>query len=114
MEDETAPKSAPLPLWFGAMYLGRVIGTCVASTKVEGLDGQKLLVVQPLDRQAAPHGRPEIAVDVAQAGPGDLVFLVGSREAALALEHTFVPVDSAVVGIVDDWNDAQRRAEGSP
>jgi len=36
-----------------------------------------------------------------QAGPGDLVYLVGNREAALALPKTFVPVDAAVVGIVD-------------
>jgi len=37
-----------------------------------------------------------------QAGVGDLVYLVGSREAALAVEPTFVPVDAAIVGIVDD------------
>jgi ethanolamine utilization protein EutN len=40
-------------------------------------------------------------VDVTQAGPGEHVFLVGSREAALACEPTFVPVDAAIVGIVD-------------
>ena len=33
---------------------------------------------------------------------GSLVYLVGSREATLALEQTFVPVDAAIVGIVDD------------
>ena len=37
-----------------------------------------------------------------QAGPGELVFIVGSREAAQAMPNTFVPVDSAIVGIVDD------------
>ena len=36
-----------------------------------------------------------------RAGHGDLVNLVGSREAALALDPWFVPVDAAVVGIVD-------------
>jgi ethanolamine utilization protein EutN len=42
-----------------------------------------------------------VADDTGRAGHGELVFLVGSREAALALEPGFVPVDAAVIGIVD-------------
>ena len=84
------------------VYLGQVIGTVVATTKYEGLEGRKLLIVQPLDHNRAPTGPAEVAVDAtAQAGTGELVFLVGSREAALALSPSFVPVDSAIVGIVD-------------
>ena len=83
------------------MYLGRVVGTVVASVKYEGLAGQKLLLVQPLDHARAPTGPLEVAVDTVRAGPGDLVFLVGSREAALALDPSFVPVDASIVGIVD-------------
>ncbi len=83
------------------MYLGRVVGTVVAERKVEGLHGQKLLLVQPLDHQRRPDGALEVAVDTVRAGRGDLVFLVGSREAALALTPWFVPVDAAIVGIVD-------------
>lgn len=83
------------------MYLGRVVGTVVADRKYEGLGGQKLLLVQPLDHQEKPLGGLEVAVDTVRAGSGDLVFLVGSREAALALEPSFVPVDAAIVGIVD-------------
>ena len=83
------------------MYLGRVVGTVVAHEKYEGLAGQKLLLVQPLDHDKQPSGTLEVAVDTVRAGTGDLVFLVGSREAALALEQSFVPVDAAIVGIVD-------------
>jgi ethanolamine utilization protein EutN len=83
------------------MYLGRVVGTVVAEQKYEGLAGKKLLLVQPLDHAQAPAGPLEVAVDTVRAGTGDLVFLVGSREAALALTPSFVPVDAAVVGIVD-------------
>jgi ethanolamine utilization protein EutN len=86
------------------MYLGRVIGTVVATRKYEGLEGAKLLVVTPLDHTLKPTRDPEVAVDTVRAGVGDLVFLVGSREAALALDPTFVPVDAAIVGIVDDVN----------
>ena len=84
------------------MYLGIVTGTVVASRKAAGLDGQKLLLVQPVDDQRKPVGGVQVACDVAQAGPGDLVYLVGSREAALALDPWFVPVDATIVGIVDD------------
>lgn len=83
------------------MYLGKVIGTCVATRKYEGLEGVKLLVVQPLDHDLKPTTSPEVACDTVRAGPGDLVYLVGSREAALALDPSFVPVDAAIVGIVD-------------
>jgi ethanolamine utilization protein EutN len=92
------------------VYLGRVIGTVVATVKYEGLEGRKLLVVQPLDHDQKPSGPFEVAVDTVQAGPGELVFLVGSREAALALSPSFVPVDSAIVGIVDSVDARSRRA----
>ncbi len=84
------------------MYLGEVIGTVVAARKVTGLESCKLLLVQPLDEDKKPSGPQQVVVDTVQAGPGDLVYLVGSREAALALDPSFVPVDAAIVGIVDD------------
>lgn len=84
------------------MYLGRVIGTVVADRKVPGLKGIKMLVIQPVDHTGANNGEPEVATDTVRAGPGDLVSLVGSREASLGLEDTFVPVDSCIVGIVDE------------
>lgn len=95
------------------MYLGRVIGTVVATRKADGLEGKKLLLVQPLDVDRNPAGGVQVACDVAQAGEGDLVTLVGSREAALALAPSFVPVDAAIVGIVDRA-DIERQVEGQP
>ena len=85
------------------MQFARVIGTLVATQKAEGLEGVKLLVVQPLDKHLQPQGEPENAADgTAQAGPGELVFVIYSREAALALPEWFVPVDLAITGIVDE------------
>ncbi|MGB3564935.1 MAG: EutN/CcmL family microcompartment protein [Thermoanaerobaculia bacterium] len=84
------------------MELGRVIGTVVATQKVEGLEGVKFLIVQPVDRNDKKIGEPVVAADgVAMAGPGELVYFVSSREASLALPDKFVPVDHAIVGIVD-------------
>jgi ethanolamine utilization protein EutN len=96
------------------MYLGRVVGTVVASVKYEGLTGQKLLLVQPLDAAQEPVGGLEVAVDTVRAGRGDVVFLVGSREAALALEESFVPVDAAIVGFVDDVAGKRAQHGGAP
>ena len=85
------------------MKFARVIGTVVTTVKYEGLDGVKFLVVQLLDEDLNPRGRPTIAADAtAQAGPGELVFVVGSREAAQAMPEVFVPVDLAITGIVDE------------
>lgn len=84
------------------MQLAEVTGTVVASVKYEGLEGVKLLIVQPLDRDLKPVGRQVVAADaVAMAGPGELVYIVASREAALACPVPFVPVDHAIVGIID-------------
>jgi ethanolamine utilization protein EutN len=85
------------------MKFARVQGTVVATRKYEGLEGVKFLVVQPLDEDLKPVGRPQIAADATgQAGPGELVFVVGSREAAQALPVVFVPVDLAITGIIDE------------
>jgi ethanolamine utilization protein EutN len=92
------------------MYLGIVKGTVVAERKAEGLAGTKLLLVQPVDEHGTPIGDIQAAVDRVQAGDGDLVYLVGSREAALACDPWFVPVDAAIVGIVDGV-DAPRPAK---
>jgi ethanolamine utilization protein EutN len=84
------------------MNLGRVIGTVVATQKYEGLTGCKLLLVQPLDHAQRKVGDYLVAVDTVRAGFGELIYFVNSREAALALEPSFVPVDATIVGIVDD------------
>ena len=85
------------------MKFARVIGTVVATRKYEDLEGIKFLVVQLLDEDLIPQGEPTVAADAtAQAGPGELVFVVGSREAAQALPEVFVPVDLAITGIVDE------------
>jgi len=85
------------------MLLGRVQGTAVCSVKYPGTEGLKLLLVQPLNSKLEAVGGLQVAADVVQAGVGDLCVMVRSREAALAMpEIKFVPVDLALVGIVDE------------
>ena len=85
------------------MLLGRVHGTAVCTIKYPGTEGLKLLVVQPLNKKLEPVGPLQVAADVVQAGDGDLCVMVRSREAALAMPDVrFVPIDLALVGIVDE------------
>jgi ethanolamine utilization protein EutN len=97
------------------MLLGRVIGVVVPCVVYEGLEGTPMLCLQPLDKTGKPKGRTIVAADATRmAGPGELVYYEGGREAALALDPWFVPVDHTIIGIVDDLHLATPAAEGSP
>lgn len=85
------------------MFLARVIGTVVVSKKYEGLSGVKLLIVRALDKSGREVGDPQVACDYdVRAGAGDEVYCVSAREASHAMPERFVPVDAAVVAIVDE------------
>ncbi|EKE01137.1 MAG: ethanolamine utilization protein EutN/carboxysome structural protein CcmL [uncultured bacterium] len=86
------------------MQLAKVIGTVVATTKDPALTGLKIMMIQPLTDSLKNSGGPIAAIDVVQAGVGDLVHWVTAREAALALPDSFVAVDAAITGIVDQVN----------
>ena len=85
------------------MLLGRVIGTVVPAMLVDELSATPLLWIQPLDRDGQPEGDPLVCADgTRMAGPGQVIYWVASREAALTLDPSFVPVDYAIVGLVDE------------
>ncbi|NLW41084.1 MAG: EutN/CcmL family microcompartment protein [Tissierellia bacterium] len=84
------------------MYLGKVIGTVVATRKDENLIGSKLMITQPLTMEQKPIGDPIIAVDTVGAGIGELVIYVKGTAARIAARKMDSPIDSAIVGIVDD------------
>ena len=83
------------------MYLARVTGRVVATQRYAGLDGVALQWIQPLDETGAEMGDRLVACAVVSTGPGDLVHFVDGREAALACPETFVPVDAAIIGYVE-------------
>lgn len=89
------------------MRLGRVVGTVVATAKHPGLEGAKLLLVQPLARDGSVRGRRFVAVDAVGAGYREMIYWCRGREAALAFEAQ-VPTDATIVGIVDSVTHARR------
>ena len=85
------------------MIFGRVRGQAISTLKYPEIKGYRLLVVEPLNRHLESTGPLQVAVDVVEANQDDLCVMVRSREAALALpDNKFVPVDLAIVGLVDE------------
>jgi len=84
------------------MLFARVIGTVVCTEKVPSWHGQRLLLVEQTDPAgAASGGRPFAAIDLVSAAPGQRVFVVRGREAAVALTRAENPADAAIVGLID-------------
>lgn len=83
------------------MYLARVVGRLVATERTPALAGVPFQWIQPLDEAGAAMGAPLVACAAISSGPGDLVHFIDGREAALACPETFVPVDAAIIGFVE-------------
>ena len=92
------------------MFLARVTGTVVATQKVASMTGHKLLTVEPLrvdpqqrDRLVST-GRTFVVVEAVGAGQGEMVLIVQGSSARLTPETEKLPVDCAIIGIVDTVN----------
>ena len=83
------------------MQLARVIGTVVATAKNESLVGRKLLLVETLNKNLEPQGKPMVAIDSVGAGVGELVFWCRGKEASFPFKRDDTPTDCTIVGIVD-------------
>ena len=86
------------------MYEGKVVGSVVSTVKDPSLVGVKLLIVELIEN-GQPAGLIVAADGTRQAGPGDWVYLIGSREATLPFpEQRLIPVDSSIIGFIDSVN----------
>ena len=83
------------------MILAKVVGTVVATHKDDRLISSKLLLAQPIDPAGKAHGYHLVAVDTVDAGFGETVLIVSGSSARMAAGLKDVPVDAAIVGIVD-------------
>lgn len=89
------------------MFLARITGSLVSTHKVESMVGQKLLLVEPLrvneedQSELKPTGRSFVVVDAVGAGEGEVVLCVQGSSARFTKETKNLPIDAAIVGIVD-------------
>jgi microcompartment protein CcmK/EutM len=85
------------------MLIGRVIGDVVATQKDASHVGRKILVVQPLNLDGSDRGEAFLALDAVDAGVGDRVLLSTEGYSAMtSVGRPNSPIDSAVIGIVDE------------
>ncbi|MBQ9030049.1 MAG: ethanolamine utilization protein EutN [Parasporobacterium sp.] len=86
------------------MYTGIVTGSVVATVKDPGLENIPLLVVRKIED--GKEADLIVAADqTGQAGPGDYVYMIGSKEAARIFRRGLVPVDVSIVGFIDDYHE---------
>ncbi|MFI5088716.1 MAG: EutN/CcmL family microcompartment protein [Terriglobales bacterium] len=95
------------------MMLARVIGNVVCTVKDPGLEGRKLLLIQPLSRDRKPKGRALVGIDSIGAGFGETVYWCRGKEASLAFTGE-VPSDCSIVGIVDSIDPPQGTPARTP
>ena len=95
------------------MFIAKVTGSVISTQKVESMVGQKLLIVEPYRLESKKReslettGRTFIAVDMLGAGPGDYVLIVQGSSARMTPETKPLPVDCAIIGIIDQAHVAE-------
>lgn len=82
------------------MKLGKVIGNVVSTHKDPKLNGQKLLIVEPFDPKTKESFLPIVAADGVGAGNNEIVLYITGSGARTSIGKE-LPIDAAIVGIVD-------------
>ncbi len=83
------------------MILAKIVGTVVATRKDDRLVANKLLLARSVDPTDGELGNHLVAVDTVDAGVGETVLIVSGSSARMASGMRDLPVDAAIVGIVD-------------
>ena len=97
------------------MFVGRIVGTVVATQKAAAMTGHPLFIVEPLridggdGSRMTGTGRSFVVVDTVGAGEGETVLCVQGSSARYTPETKTLPVDAAIVGIVDTVSVEGRR-----
>jgi len=86
------------------MQIAKVIGRSVITKKKEGLEGNRILLVQPVDFELNENGTPFLAFDVVDAGAGEIVMVARGGEAMVVFEKPYPPIDKTCVAVVDQIN----------
>jgi microcompartment protein CcmK/EutM len=90
------------------MFLGRVVGVVWSTAKAANLEGQRLLIVQPLTPELRNTGKRLICTDATGAGAGELVYWCRGRESSFPFLPKEVPTDATIVGIIDSVDAATK------
>ncbi len=86
------------------MIIGKVVGSLFSTRKSEKLVGNKFMIVEPIDAMNK-SGEQLVAIDIIGAGIGEYVLVAQGSAARIGCDMTDVPVDAAIVGIIDEGQD---------
>lgn len=85
------------------MQLGKVVGTIVSTRKDPGVDGTRLLLVRLMTTEGALQDSYLVAIDVVDAGTGDVVMITTGSAARQTAVTDRRPVDAVIMAIIDTW-----------
>lgn len=85
------------------MYLGKIVGTLVATRKESSLDGLKFLVVRRLTVDNTEESGYVVAADAVGAGLGEVVMVATGSSARQTVMTDKRPCDAVIMAIVDTW-----------
>ena len=85
------------------MFLGKVVGTLVATQKETSLDGLKFQVVRRLTVDNEEDRGYVVAADAVGAGLGEVVMVATGSSARQTVMTDKRPCDAVIMAIVDSW-----------
>jgi carbon dioxide concentrating mechanism protein CcmL len=90
------------------MILGKIVGTVVCSSRSDGIEGARYLLVEKTNSHGEKKGDYIVALDIIGVGYDELVLITEgspSRETPITVNK---PFDALVVGIVDQVDENDR------
>ena len=85
------------------MFLGKVVGTLVATQKEASLEGLRFMVVRRLTVDNEEESGYVIAADAVGAGLGEVVMVATGSSARQTRLTDKRPCDAVIMAIVDTW-----------
>jgi len=87
------------------MKLAKVVGNVVSTLKPEQFKGGKFLLINPIGIDEKTENDPEVALDMVDAGPGDIVLVMSEGNSVRQLLKTEkIPLRTVIVGVVDHFD----------
>jgi microcompartment protein CcmK/EutM len=83
------------------MHIAKVIGTTISTIKDEKVRGSKLLILRQTNETGEFVGKSYVAVDLVDAGVGDLVLSGHGSSARQTYQTKDCPVDAVVIAVID-------------
>jgi microcompartment protein CcmK/EutM len=83
------------------MIFARVVGTVVATRRADRIAGAKYLLVEQCSHRGEPRGGHHVALDIVDAGVGELVMISQGSSCRQTPISDRKPVDALICGIVD-------------